>query len=501
MQKLINQTVKNLWKLTVITLIICGLIFPTYPSYANTPVNNDRAKIIHVLNRLAFGPQPGDIEQIESQGINSYIQSQLNPQMISDPPALRAQLQQLPVLSLDPVQVFQQYWPVKPKVPKKPTPQDNQVALRKRQQVLNQARKARLIRAVSSKKQLQEVMVDFWFNHFNVDASKAQTKVWIASYDEKAIRPHIFGKFRDLLGATAKHPAMLFYLDNWLNTAPGSKGVKGNFKGLNENYARELMELHTLGVDGGYTQQDIISLAKILTGWGIERRQGNTGFIFDSDRHDFSDKIFLGKTIKGSGLLEGEQALDLLAKHPATARHISYKLAQYFVADQPPASLVKTLSDKFLATDGNIKEVLTTLFNSTEFWQPQYYGAKFKTPYRFVLSTVRATGTDQPNTNRILNMIRQLGMPLYTCLTPDGYKNTQDAWLNPDAMMRRVSIVNPIARGELNIDKAKQKPVNPQVLTKTLGNNFSTKTSQVIETSPPNLRSALILGSPEMMRN
>ncbi len=203
--------------------------------------------------------------------------------------------------------------------------------------ISQEAINGKLLRAIASRRQLEEVMVDFWYNHFNVFVNKGQpTRIWVGSYEETAIRPYILGRFRDLLGATARHPAMLFYLDNWQNTDPNSKGARGRFKGLNENYARELMELHTLGVDGGYTQDDVVALARILTGWGLIRRrrgQDSSGFIFQGDRHDYGDKVFLGTTIKGTGMDEVEQALDILASHPSTARYISFKLAQYFVAD------------------------------------------------------------------------------------------------------------------------------------------------------------------------
>ena len=341
-------------------------------------------------------------------------------------------------------------------------------------------------------------MVDFWFNHFNIFARKGLVRIWLGNYDQQAIRSNVFGNFRDLLGATASHPAMLFYLDNWLNTSPNSRGVRGRFKGLNENYARELMELHTLGVDGGYTQEDVISLARILTGWGISRngRRGDgSGFYFDANRHDFSDKVFLGKTIKGSGKDEVEEALDILATHPATARHISYKLAQYFVSDRPPQDLVDSLAKDFLATGGNITAVLNTLFTSKEFLDPQYYGNKFKTPYQYIISIYRSSDTKEPNLRAMYGMLRQLGMPLYGCSTPNGYQNTRNAWLGPDAMMRRISFATAVARGHFN----KQKPVDRALLLATLGNNFSARTLNVLNNSKPNLQAPLILGSPEMM--
>ena len=319
--------------------------------------------------------------------------------------------------------------------------------------------------------------------------------------EEQAIRPNVLGKFRALLEATAKHPAMLYYLDNWQNKAPNRPAARGRFKGLNENYARELMELHTLGVNGGYTQQDVITLARIFTGWGFPpRRQGEAvqaEFYFDANRHDSSDKVFLGQTIKGSGMAEAEQALDILARHPATAHHISYKLAQYFVADEPPQSLVDKLAKRFQDTDGDIRAVLDTLFHSREFLDPKYYNAKFKTPYQYVISAIRATGMDVQNVRPVAGVLRQLSMQLYGCSTPDGYKNTQSAWLNPDAMLRRISFATTLAAGRF----AGSKPVDAQQLSKTLGNNFSTQTKEVMESSDKQIQAALILGSPEFMRH
>lgn len=367
-------------------------------------------------------------------------------------------------------------------------------------------------------------MVDFWYNHFNVDAAKGRDRLFAGAYEQQAIRPYALGRFRDLLGATAHHPAMLYYLDNWQNTAPGSPGARGRFQGLNENYACELMELHTLGVDGGYTQQDVIALAKILTGWGIARpnqqNSNSLGFYFDPKRHDVSDKVFLKTTIKASGEAEGEQALDILARSPATARHISYKLAQYFVSDRPPTALVNRLAQRYLATDGNIRDVLDTLFHSSEFWDTKNFNAKFKTPYQYAISAVRATGIEVKNTKPIFTLLQQLGMPVYGCPTPDGYKNTEETWLNPDAMTRRLNFATAIASGRLPLSsvptqmdaannvpgvtlpaiKVKPSPVDSLQLTNTLGNSLSTKTQSAIASSPPKLHAALILGSPEFMR-
>ncbi|NEQ39587.1 MAG: DUF1800 domain-containing protein [Okeania sp. SIO3I5] len=484
------------WIISLLLGLIILLGLPS-PSYADR--QSITTKTIHVLNRLSFGPKAGDIQRIQSMGIDNYIQSQLRPETIRESQQLTNELSTLKTLYLNPVQLFNEYGPLPPKQEKQLTEKERQARNKRMRRILNQARKANFFRAISSNRQLQEVMVNFWFNHFNISVSKGRPiRLWIGAYERDAIRPYALGNFRDLLGATAYHPAMLFYLDNWLNTAPGSQGVRGRFKGLNENYARELMELHTMGVNGGYKQQDIITLAKIFTGWGIQRRSGDgSGFKFYANRHDNSDKIFLGIPIKGGGIEEGEKALDILATHPSTARFISYKLAQYFVADQPPETLVNRLAKRFQETNGNIRFVLETLFSSSEFWSEKYYGSKFKTPYQYIISAARATGTDKPRFGRINGMLFQLGMPLYRCATPDGYKNTKEAWLNPDAIMRRTSFATIISRGNLN--QGKPTPINHQQLSLTLGNNFSSKTQAVISNSPNNLQAALILGSPEMM--
>ena len=472
------------------------------PCYAVESKGMTDLQILHVINRLSFGPRPGDIESVKSQGIEAYIQSQLMPDSITQPQPLTQQLSSLETLRMSPIELVHEFQQNRQN--KKPNQQPNPELLRavrqKIRRIQEQPIQGRLLRAIESPRQLQEVMVDFWYNHFNVFVGKGLDRVLVGVYEEQAIRPHVLGKFRTLLEATAKHPAMLFYLDNWQNTAPNTPGARGRFKGLNENYARELMELHTLGVNGGYTQQDVITLARIFTGWGFPRpRQevgDGSGFYFDAARHDSSDKVFLGQPIKGGGMEEGEQALDILARHPATARHISYQLAQYFVADEPPASLVEQLSKKFQETDGDIREVLNTLFHSSEFLNPKYYNTKLKTPYQYVISALRATDTREQNFRLIAGSLRQMGMPIYGCPTPDGYKNIEEAWLNPDAMIRRISLTTALANGRLG----RNSSVDAQQLGKTLGNNFSAKTQQIIDANPEKMRAILMLGSPEFMR-
>ena len=469
-------------------MLILGILIPNRIAHSQVDV-----RTLHLLNRITYGASPGDIEQVQSMGVKNYIQSQLSPETVPQSPQLKSKISQFRTLNLTPVQLFAQYQPNQ-----NMNPQQREKARKRAGLPRQEAMKVRLVRSIYSSRQLQEVMVDFWLNHFNVFAGKGHTRLWVGNYTEKAIAPHALGKFRDLLGATAHHPAMLFYLDNDQNTAPNSPGGRRRKSGLNENYARELMELHTLGVDGGYTQEDVITLARILTGWGIDRQGkfGNSGFRFFRNRHDPSNKVFLGNQIQGGGMEEGERALDILARHPSTARFISYKLAQYFVVDNPPNSLVNRLAQRFQATDGNIREVLATLFDSPEFWDSKYYGSKFKTPYEYIVSAVRATGVKKPELQRLVGNLHQLGMRPYYCETPDGYPNTQDAWLNPDAMMRRIGFAYHLANNGVSEDS----PENATQVAKTLGNNFSGQTLEVLENSPKRFRVSLLLGSPEMMR-
>ncbi|NEQ40536.1 MAG: DUF1800 domain-containing protein [Okeania sp. SIO3I5] len=449
-------------------------------------------KIFHLINRLSFGPTPGQIEKIKKIGIETYIQSQLQPDSIPYPKVLIQKLEYLDTLPLNPGEITTELQQLQQQGKEF---QLNRVALNRikvrfEQKIFLQATKGRFLRTLESPRHLEEVIVDFWYNHFNVFGRQGLNRLYFSSYEQQAIRPHALGKFRELLGATAHHPAMLIYLDNW-------QSYRGK---INENYARELLELHTLGVDGGYSQNDVIALAKIFTGWGLppnnKRAEDRDGFYFDEKRHEPGDKFFLGQTIKENGIAEGETALDILASHPATAKHISYKLAQTFVLDQPPESLVNVLAKSFLESGGNISQVLNTLFNSSEFWQLEVNNSKFKNPYRFVASAMRAIGNEVDNFRPINGILDQLGMPLYGCVTPDGYKNTKDAWLDSDTMIRRSSLAVPLSGGLLG----RGKPISAEKLMATLGNNFSAQTRAVIDKSSADLRAALIFGSPEFMR-
>src|SRR5215472_2919922 len=458
-------------------------------------------KIIHVLNRLAFGPTPEELQHAKSVGVERYIAEQLNPDSIPEPIELRSRLAPLETLKLDPVQLRQLYGPLPSLRSFKPNADAEKAQRERARLVLHDAGEARILRALLSRRKLQEVLVDFWFNHFNVFSGKGLDDVWIGNYEQRAIRPFALGRFRDLLFATTKHPAMLVYLDNTLSTTPGSPGARGRQKGLNENFAREVMELHTLGADGGYTQEDVITLARVLTGWSVNppdaRAFPEHAAVFEGARHDYSPKVFLGHTLKASGKAEGEEALDILARSPRTARHIAFELAQYFVADDPPAALVDQLAARFVDTDGDIREVLKPLFTSREFWESR--GAKYKTPYQFVISAVRAAGAPVGNVRPLIGAMDRLGMPLFGCLTPDGYKNTEDAWLSPDATTRRISFATALVGATPKVAGA-ARAVDAERLEAIFGSTLSDATRTAIKESPKGLHAALILGSPDFMR-
>jgi uncharacterized protein (DUF1800 family) len=303
---------------------------------------------------------------------------------------------------------------------------------------------AKVLRAILSERQLQEVMTDFWYNHFNVDIRKEATQWYTPTYERDAIRAHALGRFRDLLLATAQHPAMLFYLDNWSSIGPdsfaaGRPNQKKQQRGLNENYGREVMELHTVGVNGGYSQADVTNLAKILTGWTIDQPQQGGGFVFDPRKHEPGAKQWFGQKVSEDGYVEGQRALEWLAAQPQTAHFISYKMAQRFVADDPPEELVDRMAKTYLSTDGDIKEVLRTMVHSPEFNSQKYYRVKVKTPLEFVASVFRATDTNPSNPGALVGFIGRMGEPLYQMQPPTGYSTTADHWMNSAALVDRLN--------------------------------------------------------------
>jgi uncharacterized protein (DUF1800 family) len=352
----------------------------------------------------------------------------------------------------------------------KPEQRETVEAMIQPQAVLGELAEAKLLRAIYSNRQLDEVMTDFWFNHFNVFIGKGPDRYMVSGYERDVIRPHALGKFKDILEATAKSPAMLFYLDNWQSVGPNSdlalygpgdfRGRRGRFarprvqaknrpSGLNENYAREIMELHTLGVDGGYTQKDVTELAKVLTGWTIEKPQLGGGFKFNERAHEPGPKYVLGRKIGEHGEKEGEEMLDVLAHHPSTAKFISRKLAMRFVSDNPPPALVDRMAETFLKKDGDIREVLRTMFHSPEFWAADAYRAKMKTPFEFVASAARASGVDIQNALPLVGTLNRMGMPLYAMQPPTGYSMKAEAWVNSSALLNRMNFALQLASGRL----------------------------------------------------
>jgi uncharacterized protein (DUF1800 family) len=320
---------------------------------------------------------------------------------------------------------------------------------------------AKILRAILSERQLQEVMTDFWFNHFNVFIHKDSDRHYTASYERDTIRPHALGKFSDLLLATARDPAMLVYLDNWSSIGPNSLAAgrlrpqqnKLVQRGLNENYGREVMELHTVGVDGGYTQSDVTNLSKILTGWTVDHPEQGGGFVFDPRKHEPGKKNWFGQTIQDNGYAEGERALKWLAAQPQTAHFISYKLAQRFVVDEPPSSLVDRMAKSYLNSDGDIKQVLRTMYRSPEFWSPKYYRTKVKTPLEFVASAFRATATAPTNPGALVGTLQRMGEPLYQMLPPTGYPMTADHWMNSGTLVDRLNFALALANSKLGNTK------------------------------------------------
>jgi len=518
------------------------------PSLKGLPITELTADeaILHALNRLAYGPRPGDIERVRQMGLAKWIDQQLNPTSIDDK-SLEARLQDYPTLHLSSAKLMDEYPQPKqaekqaqkqaqaqpnqsrpdaaaaviekdmqpgagrganseppeaklvsapqpaPENPNDPAPMKQQGqgnaatngagrrdALgggdpnnvpraiaddsKRPQRVVAELSMAKVTRAIYSERQLQQVMDDFWFNHFNVFAGKGEDRYYLTSYERDVIQPHALGKFKDLVTSTAKSPAMLFYLDNFLSVdpraaqrqaaeraarqywrrggfglPPNAQQAKKNDRGLNENYGRELMELHTLGVDGGYTQKDVTEVARCFTGWTIEKPRQHPEFKFDDKLHDPDPKMVLGKKIHAGGMKDGEQVIDLLVHHPSTAKFISTKLARRFVSDNPPPALVSRMAETFQSSDGDIRAVLKTMIWSPEFWSREAYRAKIKTPFELVVSAVRALGTDVDTPMPLVQWVGRIGEPLYQCQPPTGYSDKADTWVNTGALLNRLN--------------------------------------------------------------
>jgi uncharacterized protein (DUF1800 family) len=500
-------------------------------------------RIEQALNRLTFGPRPGDAEQVKAIGLKEWIERQLHPNRIEENPVLLEKLKTFDTLTMSAEKMVREY--PSPQILKLmasgqmalPTDPDKRMMIQKRlakyekegdkpplnappdravlramltddqirglrqgapeqrvaffqtlpadkqddvleampgvrqalsvmgtpeirrrvelligpqQVVYRDLAEAKMLRAVYSNRQLEEQLDDFWYNHFNVFADKGADRYLVTEYERDAIRPHVLGKFRDLLEATAKSPAMLFYLDNWQSVGPNAPQPRGQGnkarRGLNENYGRELMELHTLGVDGGYAQKDVTEVARCFTGWTISQPQRGGKFVFNPRLHDNGEKIVLGVTIPaGGGESDGEKVLDILAHSPATARFISKKLAMRFVADDPPSTLVNRMADAFLKSDGDIRQVMAVMIDSKEFWSAGAYRSKVKSPLEMVASAVRAANGRVDAAFPLVNQVAQLGEPLYRKLEPTGYSNSSAQWANSAGLMARMNFALQLA--------------------------------------------------------
>jgi len=473
----------------------------THPNFAGKlPIRelNEEEAILHAVNRLGFGPRPGQVEQIRKTGLENWIQSQLHPESIADP-VVDARLAELPSLQLGAAGLLERYPPQDvaakrlgmkiedyqkrlQELAKQPGGM-NSLPFKDQNEMVNDVIQARMIRAVYSERQLSEQLADFWFNHFNVFIYKDLDRWYLIPYERDAIHPYVLGKFRDLLEATAKSPAMLFYLDNSSSADPRAfdrlklhpvrprPGEKlpplGPKRGLNENYGRELMELHTLGVDGGYKQADVVEVARAFTGWTIASPRENPVFYFDERIHDPDPKRVLGKTIKGGGIKDGEQVLDLLVKNPHTARHISLQLAEHFVSDDPPPALVSRMAKAFEKSKGDIRSVMTAMIYSPEFWSRAAFRAKVKTPFELVASTSRALGADVDQPLQLAQWVARIGEPLYQCLTPNGYSDKSAAWISTGALLNRVNFAVALTGNKV---RGAQVDINSLVGTDAGGN-------------------------------
>ena len=597
-------------KKTVALILLIVLTQPIVFAQKHAKVQGltEDQRILHVLNRLGFGARPGDVERVKAMGLDNYINQQLSPEKISDSVA-ENKLAELTTLNMttaelygkfpQPGQLLRQLQArgmlpdnlaearenrVKGGANAKPgdeamtvpemksgSPKNNQAqppqnpadnekyreaiqkyyrdnGLEQPRRIIAELQASRILRAVYSERQLREVMVDFWTNHFNVFANKGADRWLLTSYDRDTIRPNALAKFSQLLEATAKSPAMLFYLDNFQSVSPDAGGGRPGIlrpqqqqrRGINENYARELMELHTLGVDGGYTQKDVQEVARCFTGWTIFQPRGGAAavttmvlprdrdrnarlgdamrrtagtFFFNARAHDDGEKMVLGHKIPaGGGMKDGLMVLDILAHHPSTAKFIATKLVRHFVSDNPPPALVERVAATFMKSDGDIRETLKTIFFSKEFNSPEAYRAKIKRPFELVVSAIRTLGADTNGGPGTHQWIERLGEPLYGFQTPNGYSDAAESWVNTGGLLERMNFGLALANNRVqgtrvNLSKANgdQSKVLDEYLQTILAGDISASTKdalmkQLAQSDPPTKVVGLILGTPEFQR-
>lgn len=538
------KRVTLLWAaLTVATATGSGGMAPPAPHPTGEP---ERQAVVHLLDRATFGARPEDVERVERIGRAVWLDEQLHPERIGDD-SMRARLTAFPTIGMSSADLLARFAPPEAtealRRARAGVAVDTAALARARREAASGRRRlladlvgAKLVRAVYSRRQLEEVMTDFWFNHFNVFAGKGPIPYLIADYERTAIRPHVFGRFEDLLRATAQHPAMLFFLDNVRSTAadsartlayrprrfPARTAAGGVAAGINENYARELMELHTLGADQGYTQADVIDVARAFTGWSV--RRAGVAFVFRPGLHDAGEKSVMGRRLPaGRGMEDGLDVLHMLATSPTTARHIATELATWFVADYPPPALVDRLTETFLRTDGDLREVTRTLFSAPGFYDASTYGAKVRTPFQYVVAALRTTRAEVRDTRPLVGVLRALGQLPYLQSSPAGWPSESADWVSSGALLGRMNLGLGLAAGRLpgtSVDdgllRAQPRMVVEAVLPAVEPEAMLARLDDAAETAagpdaPDTLRAAardarvltlgLALGSPEFQRH
>ena len=506
-------------------LVVCGLVAAGLTATAESTASDadNRSLARHVLNRMAFGPRPGEVHRVMEQGVDAWISDQLDPSSIDVMALDRDMAERAPSLFLSLNDTMKRY---RPPYERGEGPEVQRMRNQNRAAVQRQLRDVVLIRAVTSPRQFEEVMLNFWRNHFSIDQNKNDVAWMAPNFEAQVLRKHAFGTFEDMLVASARHPAMLTYLDNNLSqkppteqeqrlvdrygendNVPRSVAALGRERGLNENYARELMELHTLGVDRRYRQRDVTTLARVLTGWTARLNQTDSGYHFRSDVHDNEPKRLFGTRLRGGGERQGLEVVRGLARHPLTADFICRKLCVYLVGDEPPEDLVKEVTRVFSRTKGDLPAVYEAIVASKEFRDPLARGAKFKTPFEFVVSALRVTGADLKSASRTQALLAEMGQPTYRCLDPDGFADTAEAWLDPGVLVHRWRFAWALAHRDLpgvNITDATIGSKTSTTLGELNAMPLSETTRAAVEDAAASggnpARLAILLGSPEFMQ-